>query len=153
VTIGDLLAGALHMLVDINPAAPHQSLSRPARSGGKAVDYLSRKIRERDRRAHVFQLHQMSVFHIETIGEVLQSVMQGSRLSRVLGFGFIEQVAWDPARLPGRHAIGYSPTRALTSQAESFVDDKGQGAHGERHRLGSRQDRSRGPSPLRQPGD
>lgn len=128
VTIGDLLAGALHMLVDIILQHVINRFLGTRGPGGKAVDYLSRKIGGAIAARTYFNFTKLSVFHIETIGEVLQSVMQGSRLSRILGFGFIEQVPGVLLGYLGGTPIGYSPSRALTSQAETFVDDKGQGA-------------------------
>jgi hypothetical protein len=121
VTLGDLIAGTLHLLVDILlQHLINRFLSRGP--GGKAIDWLNRKIGGALAARTYVNFVKLSAVRAQTVPQVIQAVMQGSRLSLFLGYGLVEQV---PAILAGYVVgtpIGYSPAWAPTSQAEGYAD-------------------------------
>jgi hypothetical protein len=121
VTLGDLIAGALHMLVDI--VVQHlinRFLSRGPAS--KAFDWLNRKIGGALAARTYVNFVKLSAVGAKTVPQVIQAVMQGSRRSLILGYGLIEQAPGILAGYAIGTPIGYSPAWAPTSQAEGYAD-------------------------------
>ena len=121
VTLGDLVAGALHMLVDIVVQfAINRFLSRGP--GGKAFDWLNRKIGSALAARTYVNFVKLSAVGAKTVPQVIQAVMQGSRLSMLLGYGLLEQAPGILAGYAIGTPIGYSPPIVPTSLAENYAD-------------------------------
>jgi hypothetical protein len=121
VTWGDIIAGALHMLVD---ALVQFGINRFLSTGlgGKALNWLTGKIASAIASRVAVMGVRLSTLGVKSLGDLIQAVMGGSRLSRFLGYGFAEQLPGILAGLGIGTPIGYSPDRAPTSQGESLVD-------------------------------
>jgi hypothetical protein len=129
VTWGDIIAGALHMLVD---ALVQFGINRFLSTGlgGKAINWLTGKIASAIASRVAVMGIRLSTLGVKSLGDIIQAVMCGSRLSRYLGYGFAEQLPGILAGLGIGTPIGYSPGWAPTSQAENLAD-KGQEATAE----------------------
>ena len=126
VTWGDIIAGALHMLVD---ALVQFGINRFLSTGlgGKALNWLTGKIAGAIASRVSVMGVRLSTLGVTSLGDLIQAVMGGSRLSRFLGYGFAEQLPGILAGLGVGTPIGYSPDLAPTSQGGNLAD-KGQAA-------------------------
>jgi hypothetical protein len=122
VTLGDLIAGTLHLLVDIVVQHLINRFLGSRGPGGKAIDWLNRKIGGALAARTYVNFVKLSAVRAQTVPQVIQAVMQGSRLSLFLGYGLVEQVPGILAGYVIGTPIGYSPAWAPTSQAEGYAD-------------------------------
>ena len=126
-TWGDIIAGAFHMLVD---ALLQFGINRFLSTGlgGKSLNWLTGKIAGAIASRVSVMGVRLSTLGVKSLGDLIQAVRGGSRLSRFLGYGFAEQLPGILAGLGIGTPIGYSPGWAPTSKVEDSPADRAQAA-------------------------
>jgi hypothetical protein len=123
-TWGDLIAGALHMLVDsFIQYRINKFLSTGL--GGKALNWLMGRIAGALASRLTVMGVRMSTLGVTTIGDLVLASKQGwpRGLRLVLGYGLAEQLPSFLASMGVGTPIGYSPGSAPTSLVEGGIHD------------------------------
>jgi hypothetical protein len=121
VTWGDLIAGALHMLVDIFIQYRINKFFATG-LGSKALGWMMGRVAGALAARTTVMGVRMSTLGVKTLGDLILTVMEGRTGRFVLGYGLAEQLPGILAATGVGTPIGYSPDWAPTSRGEGLGD-------------------------------
>lgn len=122
VTWGDLIAGTLHLVIDLFVQFAINRFLGPTGRGGKALTALSSKIGTTIASRVTVMGVRLSTVGAESIADVIQAVTKGTRVGQALA-QLVEAIPGTLASYAVGTPVGYSPGIVPVSRAESAAED------------------------------